>query len=107
MKSKSLILASILSITTTAFAAGHAGAPTAGAPASEKSGAHAGKHHDGGKSMTRNEVLAKASARFDLMDTNKDGVLTPEERKAGHAKMRAMHEKHMSDRAGMKAAPAK
>ena len=103
MKSKSLILASILAISTTAFAAGHAGAPMVEKKAAQPAEKKDGPHHDTGKSMTRADVLAKASAQFDLADTNKDGVLTHEERKAAHAKMRAMHEQ----RAGAKNVPAK
>ena len=100
MKSKSLIIASILAISTTAFAASHAGAPMAG---TEK----AGKHADAGKPMTRSDVLAKASARFDRMDTNKDGVLTHEERKAEHDKMRAKHEERKAQHEQMRAAAKK
>jgi hypothetical protein len=34
------------------------------------------------KGMTRAEVLARAAERFDATDTNKDGVLTPDEMRA-------------------------
>lgn len=45
------------------------------------------------KSMTRAELLELAGKRFDQMDANNDGVLSPEER-------RAAFKKHMKDRAG-------
>lgn len=35
------------------------------------------------------EAMSKPMAHFDMMDANKDGTLTPEERKAGREKMRA------------------
>ena len=34
--------------------------------------------------ITRDAFLAKAAARFDAMDTNKDGVVTADELKAAH-----------------------
>lgn len=39
--------------------------------------------------VTRAEFLAQAAKRFDMMDANKDGQLTPEERKAARDTMRA------------------
>lgn len=42
-------------------------------------------HH---KDVTRAEALAKAAERFDRVDTNKDGVLTKDERRAMRHKMR-------------------
>ena len=49
-------------------------------------GAHAFKAADanGDGKVSRDEFLAAAAARFDKMDANKDGFLTPEEIKAGH-----------------------
>jgi Ca2+-binding EF-hand superfamily protein len=61
---------------------------------------HRGGHHDmGARLMTRAdsnndgritlaEVKAAALARFDSADANKDGTLTPEERRAHHQEMR-------------------
>lgn len=39
--------------------------------------------------ITRAETIAEAQARFDAMDTNKDGKVTPEERDAAREAMRA------------------
>jgi hypothetical protein len=50
------------------------------------------------KSMTRAESLELAGKHFDQMDTNNDGVVSPEER-------RAAFEKHMKDRAGHERGP--
>ena len=50
------------------------------------------------KSMTRAESLELAGKHFDRMDTNNDGVVSPEERRAGF-------EKHMKDRAGHERGP--
>lgn len=44
---------------------------------------------DGDGVITRAEFLANAAKRFDAMDTDKDGKLTAEERRAAHAKLRA------------------
>jgi Ca2+-binding EF-hand superfamily protein len=55
--------------------------------------AHRGHHGAQGKAMlgpdgkvTREEFLARAAARFDRLDANKDGLVTAEEMRAGHAK---------------------
>lgn len=40
--------------------------------------------------VTKAQMLERADARFDRMDTNKDGQLTAEERKAGAEAARAM-----------------
>jgi hypothetical protein len=37
---------------------------------------------------------------FDAMDTNHDGQISPEERKAAHEKMRSEMQAHMRDRGG-------
>lgn len=37
------------------------------------------------------EAQAAAVSHFDMMDTNRDGQVTPEERRGAHEKMRAMH----------------
>lgn len=39
---------------------------------------------NGDGKVSREEFLAAAAARFDRMDANKDGVLTPDEIRAGH-----------------------
>ena len=48
--------------------------------------AHAFKSADanGDGKVSRDEFLAQAAARFDKLDANKDGFLTPDELKAGH-----------------------
>ena len=56
----------------------------------DRMGEHWFKKHDtnsDGK-VTLDEAKAKALAHFDAMDANRDGTLTPEERRAGHKKMR-------------------
>lgn len=45
------------------------------------------------KSITRAEVLARVAARFDAADTNKDGVLSRDEKH--QAREQKMHDKHM------------
>lgn len=112
MKSKSLILASILAISTTAFAQttvpadkAAPGGPAASRPAPPPGGPHGGPGgprgpHEDGKSWTRAEAMAKAGQHFDRIDTNKDGVVSPEERKAAHEQMRAMHEKRAGYKSG-------
>jgi hypothetical protein len=47
---------------------------------------HGAKHRwdvDGDKALTKEEWVARASHRFDVIDTNKDGKVTKEEAKAG------------------------
>jgi hypothetical protein len=51
-------------------------------------------NHDG--AVSRDEFVAAALQRFDRMDANKDGTVTPDERQAAHADMR----QHMHDRMG-------
>lgn len=48
---------------------------------------HADADKDGRVSLA--EALAVPMAHFDKVDTNKDGTISPEERKAAHEKMRA------------------
>lgn len=108
MKSKSLVLASILAISTAAFAQttvpaekAAPGAPSASRPAPPPHGPGGPRGpHDEGKSWTRAEALAKAGEHFDRADTNKDGVVSPDERKAAHEKMRAMHEQRKGGKPG-------
>ena len=45
---------------------------------------------DGDKALTKEEWLARAAHRFDMLDTNKDGKVTREEAEAG---LKALHEK--------------
>lgn len=47
------------------------------------------------KGITRAEVLAKAGARFDAADANKDGVLTRDERRAERKKVRDQRRHHL------------
>jgi EF-hand domain pair/EF hand len=48
---------------------------------------HADTDKDGRVSLS--EALASPKAHFEMMDANKDGTVTPEERKAARSKMRA------------------
>ncbi len=50
---------------------------------------------DGDKALTKDEWLARSGARFDALDTNKDGKVTREEVEAG---MRAFHERRKDHR---------
>jgi hypothetical protein len=49
-----------------------------------------GMDANGDKVVTRDEFIAGALKRFDAADANKDGKLTPEERRAAVRKLRAM-----------------
>jgi hypothetical protein len=40
--------------------------------------------------VTEGEMVAAAQARFDAIDSNRDGTLSPEERRAARAQRRAM-----------------
>ncbi len=53
---------------------------------------------DGDRSITRAEFVAAALQRFDGMDGNKDGKVTPEERRAAHDRMRAERKDRKGDR---------
>jgi hypothetical protein len=83
------------------FAAADHGGPDAG------HGGRKGRHgdRDGGRMgkmmlhmadanqdrvVTRDEFSAAAASHFDKVDTDKDGSISPDERKAAHEKMRAM-----------------
>ena len=52
---------------------------------------------DGDKALTKEEWLARAAARFDTLDTNKDGKVTRDEGKAGRKEHRE-HRKERKDR---------
>lgn len=54
---------------------------------------------NGDKAVTRAEFDTAAAQHFDQVDTNKDGQITPAERKAAHEKMRTMM-RAMKDRQG-------
>ncbi len=43
---------------------------------------------DPNRIVTREEMLARADKMFDAIDTNHDGKITPDERKAAHERMR-------------------
>lgn len=46
------------------------------------------------KSVSREQVMQHAGKRFERMDTNHDGMMSPEERRAGIEQMREkMHER--------------
>lgn len=106
MKSTALVFASILAASTAAFAqapntsenAAPGTAPRAEQPHHGPRGDH-GPREDG-KSWTRADALARAGEHFDRVDTNKDGVVDPAERKAAHEKMRAMHEQRKAGKPG-------
>jgi hypothetical protein len=55
-----------------------------------------GPNHDGfdDKDITRAEFLKRGSEHFDQLDTNHDGVLSKEERKAGHEAMLEKMKEH-------------
>lgn len=48
--------------------------------------------------QTRAEAEARAAAAFDRMDTNRDGVLSPEERRAAGEQMRARFAERRAER---------
>lgn len=50
--------------------------------------------------MTQAQMLAKADARFDAMDSNKDGQLSAQERKAGMERARETRAKRSGGRMG-------
>lgn len=54
---------------------------------------------DGDRSVTRSEFVAAALQRFDAIDTDKDGRVTPEERRAAHDRMRAEWQARKGERA--------
>ena len=100
MKSTALIFASILAVSTAAFAQ----APSTAEHAAPGSAPHPERPHhgprEGGKSWTRADAMARAGEHFDRVDTNKDGVVDPTEQKAAHQKMRAMHEQRKAGKPG-------
>lgn len=66
-------------------------------------GEHAGQQHqrkfdlNGDGNISRDEAMQRAGARFDKADTNRDGVLSKEERMAARQSMqehRAMRKEH-------------
>lgn len=101
-------------ISRSEFAAGHAKRDGKGGPGMH-GGRHGGMRHGGGMmkpmadanndgTITRAEVTAAIAKHFAEADTNNDGKLSAEERRAAHQKMRAMH-KPMGA-AGAKPSPA-
>lgn len=60
---------------------------------------------DGDRSVTKAEFVAAALQRFDAMDGNKDGKVTPQERRAAHEKMRAEWKARKGERGGPDAPP--
>lgn len=50
-------------------------------------------------SVARSEFVAAALQRFDAIDTDKDGKVTPEERRAAHDRMRAAWQARKGERA--------
>lgn len=51
------------------------------------------------KDIARADFLKRADKHFSRMDVNADGVLTPDERKAGREKMLEHHRGHKDQRA--------
>ena len=85
----------------------HMGGPKGG-PMGDRHGRHGGHfgpmmgkmadtNHDG--VITRAEFDAGVEAHFARVDTNGDGTISPEERKAAHEKMRERFEQAREDRA--------
>jgi Ca2+-binding EF-hand superfamily protein len=92
------IVAALLAFTVTGVAIAQSSAPKPD-PATRHG------DMDGDGVISRAEFLANAAKRFDAMDTNKDGQLTADERKAAHEKKWA-ERPHPPRDAGMGAAPA-
>jgi hypothetical protein len=59
------------------------------------------KGHDKGP-ITKAEFMAKSEKRFDMMDANKDGTLTKDERKGAMKKMMEKHGKKWGGKDGKK-----
>ncbi|WP_373976153.1 hypothetical protein NT239_05075 [Chitinibacter sp. SCUT-21] len=57
--------------------------------------------------VTKADFLKHMEERFNMMDANKDGVLSEAERKAAHDKMRAMRDERRQARMASKASMAK
>ncbi|QKS01550.1 hypothetical protein F9288_19445 [Sphingomonas sp. CL5.1] len=70
-------------------------APTAAHPA-----------RDPNRVVTREETLARADRMFDAIDTNHDGKITPDERKAAHERMREKMRERWQARHADQARPA-
>ncbi len=93
------------------------GTPPAGQPGEGKwGGGHRGGHHMGMRGMdgmrgdpnrviTREEFRQKALERFDRMDLNHDGKITPDERKAAREQMREKFRERMQMRRDQRGAP--
>jgi len=73
-----------------ALSASSAMALTPPPPAGSEPGPQA-EHRIHKKSVTREEVLARAAKRFDQADENKDGVLTRDEMRAQHMSRKGPH----------------
>ena len=78
------IIIAILATASLAFAAEGQVAPQ-----------HSKWDFDGNKALTKEEWLARASHRFDMLDTNKDGKVTREEAREG---MKKRHEHRKEQR---------
>lgn len=57
------------------------------------------------RQVTRAEFTKHADERFTKMDTNADGTLSPEERKAAHQKMREHRHDRKEGRTGVEKTP--
>ena len=75
MKSKQIVLAVLMASATTAFAQSQ---PLQPRPAPEGR-----PHHD--QVQTREQFLQRAAQRFDSLDLDKDGKISPAERQAARA----------------------
>jgi len=90
------------------------GADASAAPNHKWGDGHRGGHHMGMRGMrgdpnrviTREDFRQKAIERFDRMDLNHDGKITPDERKAARAQMREKFRERMQMRRDRGDAPA-
>ncbi|QLG88315.1 hypothetical protein HQ393_08675 [Chitinibacter bivalviorum] len=83
---KALCIAGLLSAASLAMAAPGNGPGPEGMPKGD---------------VTRAEFMKHMDERFNMMDTNKDGVISEAERKAAHEKMREMRDQRRGERASM------
>ncbi|KPH57602.1 EF-hand domain-containing protein [Novosphingobium sp. ST904] len=60
---------------------------------------------DGDRAVTRAEFVTAALQRFDAVDTDKDGKITPEERRAARDRMRSEWQARKNDRRDARGAP--
>lgn len=71
-----------------------AAAASGWASAQDHAGPHPGRKLDEPPSLTRQQFIQREERRFDEMDANKDGTVTPDEMRAFRAKRLGQHEGH-------------